>query len=104
MDATNDVFVGLIRLHILHHAAKGDLFGFGMIQELRHHGYDLSPGTLYPILHRMEKQGLLKSREKLVDGRFRRIYRATPAGRKTLAQARVRVRELFAELFEEPGR
>jgi DNA-binding PadR family transcriptional regulator len=100
MDATNDIFVGLIRLHILHHAVEGDLFGFGMIQELRRHGYELSPGTLYPILHRLETRGLLTSKKKTVDGRVRRVYRATPAGKRMLQDAKVKVRELFAELFE----
>jgi DNA-binding PadR family transcriptional regulator len=100
MDATNDIFVGLIRLHILHHAVEGDLFGFGMIQELRRHGYELSPGTLYPILHRLETRGLLTSKKKTVDGRVRRVYRATPAGKRMLQHAKIKVRELFAELFE----
>ena len=97
MDATNDIFVGLIRLHILLHAVDGDIFGFGMIQELRRHGYELSPGTLYPILHRLETRGLLTSRKKTVDGRIRRVYRATPDGRRALGDAKAKVRELFSE-------
>lgn len=101
MDTTNDIFIGLVRLHILHHAAEDDLFGFGMIQELRRHGYELSPGTLYPILHRMETRGLLASRKKNVDGRLRRVYRATAAGKRTLNEARSKIRELFSELIEE---
>lgn len=100
MDTANDIYIGLIRLHILHHAVEGDLFGFGMIQELRRHGYELSPGTLYPILHRMEARCLLTSSKKTVNGRVRRVYRATPAGKRTLQDAKDKVRELFAELFE----
>lgn len=100
MDATSDIFVGLIRLHILHHAVEGDLFGFGMIQELRRHGYELSPGTLYPILHRLETRGLLASKKKTVAGRVRRVYRATSAGKRMLQDAKIKVRELFSELFE----
>jgi len=101
VDATNDILLGLIRLHILHHAAGEGLFGFGMIQELRRHGYELSPGTLYPVLHRMEVRGLLASRKETVSGRIRRVYRATAGGKRALAAARSKMRELFAELIEE---
>jgi PadR family transcriptional regulator PadR len=51
------LYSGLIRLHILHHAVKEETFGLGMIEELAGHGYKLSPGTLYPILHRLEENG-----------------------------------------------
>ena len=75
--------------------------GLGMIEELARHGYRLSPGTLYPLLDGLEKKGLLRSSRRLADGRFRRFYRATPAGRKALKMAKQRVKELFGELFEE---
>ena len=51
---------GVLRLHILHHAAREPIFGLGMIQELARHGYQLSAGTLYPILRRFEEQGALE--------------------------------------------
>jgi DNA-binding PadR family transcriptional regulator len=95
-----NLFTGLIRLHVLHHAAEGPIFGQAMIDELGRHGYRLSAGTLYPILHGMERYGYLRSRLELRNGRSRRVYRATPAGRKALAGARERVRELFGEMFE----
>ena len=94
------LYSGLIRLHILHHAAEGPIFGQAMIDELGRHGYRLSAGTLYPILHGMERQGYLRSRPATTDGRNRRVYRATPAGRKALVTARQRVQELFGEMFE----
>ena len=94
------LFTGLIRLHLLHHAAEGPIFGQEMIDELGRHGYRLSAGTLYPILHGMERHGLLQSRSTQYNGRVRRMYRATPAGRKTLVVARKRVQELFGEMFE----
>ena len=56
-----DLYGGLIRLHILHHAAKESVFGLGLIQELRHHGYEISAGTLCSMLHGMEKKGYLSS-------------------------------------------
>jgi PadR family transcriptional regulator, regulatory protein PadR len=71
-----------------------------MIDELGRHGYRLSAGTLYPILHGMERQGLLRSRSTQHNGRVRRMYRATVAGRKALVEARKRVKELFGEMFE----
>jgi PadR family transcriptional regulator PadR len=95
-----DLYAGLIRLHILHHAVEGPVFGLGMAEELGRHGYQISLGTLYPLLHRLEKKGYLFSRQKR-DGKSRRkIYRATPLGRKALKTAKMRVRELFGELIE----
>jgi PadR family transcriptional regulator len=96
-----ELYSGLIRLHVLHRACQEPIFGLGMIEELSRHGYRLSPGTLYPLLDGLEKKGLLRSSRRLVDGRFRRVYGATPAGRKALKTAKHRVKELFGELFEE---
>jgi DNA-binding PadR family transcriptional regulator len=95
-----DLYSGLIRLHILYHACEGDIFGLEMIEELGRHGYRLSPGTMYPLLHSLEERGLLVSKEKQEGRRYRRFYRATPAGRKALASAKQKVRQLFGELFE----
>jgi PadR family transcriptional regulator PadR len=99
-----DLYAGLIRLHILHHAAKeGAVYGLWLIEELGEHGYRLSAGTLYPILHGLERKGYLRSTEEAVGGRTRRMYRATPAGKVALATAKQRVGELFGELFEPRG-
>ncbi len=95
-----DLYNGFIKLHILYHAAKGKIFGLWIITELRRHGYDLSPGTLYPILHRMEGKGYLKSKKKIVKGKIRRIYSITPLGNNTLSDAKNKIKELFGELFE----
>lgn len=95
------LFGGLVRLHILHHASREPIFGLGIMEELSRHGYRLSPGTLYPILHGMEKEGLLTSSEELVQGRIRRTYVSTHQGRSALLLAKTRVRELFLELMEE---
>lgn len=96
-----DLYGGLIRLHILHHAAEDEIFGLGIMEELHRHGYRIGPGTLYPLLHGMEAKRYLKSRSER-DGRHaRRLYRITPSGRKALEGARERVRELFGELFED---
>ena len=96
-----DLYSGLIRLHILHHAAKEPIFGFWMVEELARHGYKMSTGTLYPLLHGLERKGYLRSHVTR-DGRTsRRIYEATPLGKQALKRAMGKVRELFGELFEE---
>jgi PadR family transcriptional regulator PadR len=95
-----DLIAGLIRLHILYHASREPVFGLEMIRELRRHGYELSPGTLYPVLHGPETNGYLRSSARLSNGRIRRLYRATPLGRRALKEARAKVRGLFGELFE----
>jgi DNA-binding PadR family transcriptional regulator len=97
-----DLYSGLIRLHILHHAERKSIFGLAMIEELSRHGYRLSAGTLYPILHGLEAKGYLRSVRQKNGTRIRRVYQATPAGRRALAAARAKVRELFGELFEAP--
>lgn len=95
-----DLLSGLIRLHVLHHAAEGELYGQWMIEELARHGYRLSPGTLYPMLRSMEAKGYLASETRRVGRSVRRIYRATPLGQAALAMARDKVRELIGELVE----
>jgi DNA-binding PadR family transcriptional regulator len=72
-----------------------------MIEELSRHGYRISPGSLYPLLQGLEKKGWLRSKEVRNGKSLRRVYRATPQGRKALAAAKMQVRELFHELFEE---
>jgi DNA-binding PadR family transcriptional regulator len=91
---------GLVRLHILHHAAEAEFFGNWMIEELRRHGYRIGPGTLYPMLHGLERRGYLRSRREGPGRRARRHYRATRKGRAALAEIRGRVRALFEELVE----
>lgn len=87
-----------MRLHVLHHAADdGGVHGAWMAAELARHGYQISPGTLYPTLHRMEGEGLLRSSTEVVDGRTRRVYTITPAGRRALRDAK----RLLAELADE---
>ena len=97
-----DLLVGFVRMHILHHAAEGDLYGQWMIDELAHHGYKMSAGTLYPMLHGMERKGYLKSYKKQLGRTYRRFYRATPLGRKALALVRTRLNELFSEVGKKP--
>ena len=96
-----DLYSGLIRLHILHHAAHEPIFGLGIIEELGRHGYKLSAGTLYPLLHGLERKGYLRSSQQREGKQMRRLYRTTARGRKALKAAREKVRELFGELLED---
>jgi DNA-binding PadR family transcriptional regulator len=95
-------FLGFIRVHILYHAAREPIFGLEMIRELATHGYQLSPGTLYPLLHALERDGFLRTEQKVVDGKVRKYYRATRAGKGTLAEALKKARELLGEI--DPAR
>jgi PadR family transcriptional regulator, regulatory protein PadR len=94
-----DLYSGLIRLHILHHAAKEPLFGLWMIEELARHGYKMSTGTLYPILHGLEQKGYLRSHMERDGKTSRRLYVATASGKRALQTSLARVRELYGELI-----
>jgi PadR family transcriptional regulator PadR len=96
-----EVISGFIKLHILYHASQEPVFGLDLIQELRRHGYELSPGTLYPTLHTLEEEGYLHHEDKLVNGRRRKYYTATRQGQAALAEARAKVRELVGEILED---
>jgi DNA-binding PadR family transcriptional regulator len=100
LPADRDLYSGLIRLHVLHHASEKPLFGLGMIQELARHGYRISPGSLYPLLHGLEKKGYLRSRQQRNGKSLRKVYRATALGRRALDASKIKVRELFRELME----
>jgi DNA-binding PadR family transcriptional regulator len=90
---------GAVRLHILHHADIEPVHGAWMTEELAGHGYNISPGTLYPMLHRMQHDGLLTSRTEVVDGRARRVYAITDQGRAVLVEERTALAELAAEVL-----
>ncbi len=95
------LFLGFIKLHILHHAGQEPVYGLWLIEELARHGYKLSPGTLYPTLHGLEEQGYLVSEKRVVRGRVRRYYRLTARGAAALAEARAKVAELAGEIMGE---
>lgn len=96
-----DFFLGFIKIHILHHAAQEPIYGAWMMDELARHGYNLSPGTLYPVLHALEADGLLSREEQVVGGKVRKYYSATDEGRKALREVRVKMRELVREVLED---
>jgi PadR family transcriptional regulator, regulatory protein PadR len=98
-----DFFLGFVKIHILHHAADAPVFGLALIRELARHGYDISPGTVYPILHEFERVGYLRREDRVVQGKVRKYYRITPLGRQVLAEARVKIAELVTEVLQARG-
>lgn len=98
-----DFFLGFIKIHILHHSGQEAVYGVALIAELRHHGYELSPGTLYPILHDLEKAGYLNREDRVVGGKVRKNYTLSAAGRVALEGAKAKIRELVEEVLEGQG-
>ena len=96
-----EFFLGFIKIHVLYHAAKEPIFGVEITKELARHGYSISPGTLYPTLHRLAKEGYLESSSRVVNGRVRKYYQATAKGKLVLEQSKQKIRELVAEVIEE---
>lgn len=88
------LFLGFIQVHILGHGARGEFYGSWLIEHLKDHGYNMSPGTIYPILHKMEKENLLVSKEKIVEGKIRKYYTTTPLGIEVLDEAKIKIGEL----------
>jgi DNA-binding PadR family transcriptional regulator len=98
-----DFFLGFVKIHILHHAAQEPIYGLAMIEELERHGYEISPGTLYPILHKLDARGYLQQEERVVEGKVRKYYRATDEGRAALADVKEKMAELVEEVIEGRG-
>lgn len=94
-----NAFASFVELHVLHHAVEESIYGLWLIEELAEHGYKISPGTLYPLLHSMESSGLLKSRSSLFNGKIGKYYSATPKGKRHLQQAKRQVGKLVREVF-----
>ncbi|KAB2333464.1 PadR family transcriptional regulator [Bacillus mesophilum] len=92
------LFLGFIQIHILHHADEEPIYGLWMLDELKEHGYSMSAGTIYPILHSMTNDGLLLQEKQKVDGKIRKYYRTTEKGKEVLLEARKKAFELFKEI------
>lgn len=94
---SREILLAFWKVHILHHAAERAVYGLWLIEELAEHGYRLSPGTLYPILDRMERNGWLRSRQE-GHVRSRRTYRITMEGRRVLRELQAWIKELHGEV------
>lgn len=95
-----EFFLGFIKIHILYHASNEAIFGAQIAEEVARHGYSIGPGTLYPTLKRLEREGYLESSTKVVNGRVRKYYRATRTGKLMLKQSKQRIKELVSEVME----
>jgi DNA-binding PadR family transcriptional regulator len=100
-DVLRHLKLGFIRLHVLYHADQEPICGVELIEELQHHGYVIGPGTLYPVLHQLEDAGLLKAMDEVVGGKRRKNVRITAAGRRLLAEARSKLKELASEILDD---
>jgi PadR family transcriptional regulator PadR len=99
---TREILLGFWKVHILHHAAEHPIIGQWVLTELRRHGYDISPGTLYPLLKRLERNGWLRSEAAIGEAkRRRRYYHLTKRGAAVLDVVRETVIELHHEVVEE---
>ena len=98
---TRGISLAFVRVHLLHHASEGPIFGLEMIDELRDHGYSIGPGTLYPILHGLLQSGCLRLRHEIVKGKRRKYYLATAKGKRALIGARKKIRELAREVLKD---
>ncbi len=98
MELPRDLFLGLVKLHILYHAGCEPTYGLWLIEELGNHGYRLSPGTLYPILHELKEENLLTVETRVVEGKARKYYQLTRKGRAALEEGRKKAQELLKEI------
>ena len=94
-----DFFLGFVKTHILYHASRGPICGVEMLDELGRHGYRLSPGTMYPTLHRLEREGYLSVHKRVVGGKVRKYYTITEQGKVVLDEARKKIAELIDEVL-----
>ena len=94
-----DFFLGFVKTHILYHASRGPVYGVEMLEELGRHGYRLSPGTIYPTLHRLEREGYLSMYRSVVEGKVRKYYTITEQGLAVLDEAKKKIAELVNEVL-----
>jgi PadR family transcriptional regulator PadR len=96
----NDFFSSFIKIHVLHHCLKEEIYGAWMMEELKEHGYNISPGSLYPLLRSLEQKGLISSREEQTGKIKRKYYRITAKGKRELTEAKMKLKELMGEILE----
>jgi PadR family transcriptional regulator, regulatory protein PadR len=96
-----DLELAFIKLHILYHAGKEEVFGVGLMEELARHGYEIGPGTLYPTLNKLEKNGFLICETRTVDHKQRKYYRITNSGMVLMNQMKQKIEELYEEVVKD---
>lgn len=103
-NVVREFFLGFVKIHILHHAGEEPVYGLALIAELRRHGYELSPGTLYPVLRQLEQTGYLRRLNRVVNGKVRKYYILTSRGGQALIDARAKITELVSEVLAARSR
>jgi DNA-binding PadR family transcriptional regulator len=103
-NVVREFFLGFVKIHILHHAGEEPVYGLALIAELRRHGYELSPGTLYPVLRQLEQTGYLRRLNRVVNGKVRKYYILTSRGGQALIDARAKIAELVSEVLAARSR
>lgn len=91
---------GFIKLYALWRGSKPDAYGMAILKEMRAVDFELSPGTLYPTLQKLEAEGDIVWRKTTVAGRIRKSYRLTAKGRRELADVRSRLRVIVRLVFQ----
>jgi DNA-binding PadR family transcriptional regulator len=95
----HEVLLAFWKVHILHHAKERPIYGQWMLDELKRHGFSISPGTLYPLLARMERHGWLRAeRSPTASIKARREYVLTKGGARALGRIRHHIEELHEEV------
>lgn len=89
----------MVKPIVLHQASLGPIYGSRLSKYFRTLGYEISPGSLYPMLHSLEKANLLQCRIKIFKGRARKYYELTPEGKGCLEALRQRVRGIVREVI-----
>lgn len=104
-EVSREILLAFWKVRILQHASEEPLHGQWMLKELSHHGYEISPGTLYPLLARMERLGWLKNKSyKHTSPRARKDYRLTAEGKKVIEHVREQLEELYDEVVADAKR
>lgn len=96
-----EFLLGFVKVHILHHAAHEEIYGVAMMDELKRHGYEIGPGTMYPVLHGLEKGGYLDRHDRVVAGKVRKYYTITSSGQDALNGIKAKISELVSEVMED---
>ncbi len=95
-----DILLGFVRVHVLHYASKGPVYGAALNEDLATHGYRLSPGTLYPLLHGLEDIGFLERTPEVVAGKVRKYYSLTERGHQALEDLQYKICDLVTEVLD----
>jgi len=101
MNPVNRFKKGSIIVHILYHASKKPFYGVWLKKELAKHGYNISDGTLYPWLSRLEYSEILKVEKRNVDGKIRKYYSITKKGLEQFDLIKNYLKELYKEIMEK---